>query len=95
MLDGLETINVCVGYELPDGQVVENVDVALFDQIKPVYKTLKGWDAVTFGAKSLDALPQEALDYIAYIESFVGIPVDIVSTGPDRCETIIKRDVFA
>lgn len=95
VLDGLETINVCVGYELPDGQVVESVDVALFDKIKPVYKTLKGWDAITFGAKSLDALPQEALDYIAYIESFVGIPVDIVSTGPDRCETIIKRDVFA
>ncbi len=94
VLDGLETLKVCTGYELPNGEVFEHVDVALFDQVKPIYQELSGWSDVTFGAKSIEALPQAALDYIAFIEKFVGVPVDIISTGPDRNETIIKRDCF-
>lgn len=94
VLDGLETIKVCTGYELADGSVIKHVDVSLFDQVKPVYEELPGWSETTFGATSLEALPQAALDYIAYVEKLVGVPVDIISTGPDRNETMIKRNPF-
>ena len=95
VLDGLDTTKVCVAYELPDGSRIEHADVALFDQVKPVYVEVPGWSENTFGAQSLDYLPQNALDYIAFLEEKVGAPVDIVSTGPDRVETIIKRNPFA
>ena len=94
VLDGLDTIKVCVAYELPDGSVIDYADVAVFDQVKPVYEELPGWSENTFGIKSLDELPQAARDYIAFLEKKVGAPVDIISTGPDRNETIIKRACF-
>ncbi|NRA41158.1 MAG: adenylosuccinate synthase [Pseudomonadales bacterium] len=94
VLDGLETIKVCVAYELPDGSQIDHADVALFDQLKPVYVELPGWSENTYGAKSLDDLPQNALDYIAFVEKQIGVPADIVSTGPDRVETIIRRSPF-
>ncbi|CAA0082332.1 Adenylosuccinate synthetase [BD1-7 clade bacterium] len=94
VLDGLETIKVCTAYELPDGSRIEHADVALFDQVKPIYEELPGWTESTVGAQSIDDLPQTALDYIAFIEGKVGAPVDIISTGPDRVETIIKRNPF-
>ena len=94
VLDGLKTIKVCTGYELPDGSVIDYADVALFDKVKPVYEEVPGWSENTFGAKTLEELPQAALDYIAFIEEKVGAPVDIISTGPDRVETIIKVNPF-
>jgi adenylosuccinate synthase len=94
VLDGLETIKVCVAYELPDGSQIKHADVALFDQVKPVYVELPGWKENTFGAQSLSQLPQNALDYIAFIEEQIGVPADIVSTGPDRNETIVRRGCF-
>lgn len=94
VLDGLEVLKVCVAYELPDGKQIKHADVALFDQVKPVYVELPGWTENTFGTKSLDQLPQNALDYIAFIEEQIGVPADIVSTGPDRNETIIRRECF-
>ena len=83
-----------MAYELPDGSQIKHADVAKFDQVKPVYVELPGWSDNTFGAKSLDDLPQNALDYIAFIEEHIGVPADIVSTGPDRVETIIRRSPF-
>jgi adenylosuccinate synthase len=94
VLDGLDEIKVCTAYQLPDGSVIDHVDVALFDKVTPVYETLPGWQENTFGAKSLDDLPQAAKDYIAFLESKIDAPVDIISTGPDRVETIIKRHCF-
>lgn len=94
VLDGLETIKVCTAYELPDGSTIDHADVALFDQVKPVYEELPGWSETTFGTKTLEGLPQAALDYIKFIEDAVGAPVDIISTGPDRVETIIKVNCF-
>lgn len=94
VLDGLDTIKVCVAYELADGKVIDYADVAVFDQAKPVYVELPGWKENTFGVKALDELPQAARDYIAFLEEKVGAPVDIISTGPDRNETIIKRACF-
>lgn len=94
VLDGLDEIKVCVAYQLPDGSVIDHTDVALFDKVTPVYETLPGWKESTFGAQSLSDLPQAALDYIAFLEEKVDAPIDIISTGPDRVETIIKRHCF-
>lgn len=94
VLDGLEEIKVCVAYQLPDGSVIDHTDVALFDKVTPVYETLPGWQESTFGAQSLDELPQAAKDYIAFLEEKIDAPIDIISTGPDRVETIIKRHSF-
>lgn len=94
VLDGLSEVKVCTAYQLPDGTVIDYADVALFDQVKPVYEVLPGWSENTFGARSLNDLPQAAKDYVAFLESKIGAPVDIISTGPDRNETIIKRHCF-
>jgi adenylosuccinate synthase len=95
VLDGLETLKVCVAYELADGTQIDYADVAKFDEAKPVYVELPGWSENTFGVKALDELPQNALDYIAFIEEKIGVPADIISTGPDRVETIIRRSPLA
>ncbi len=95
VLDGLETIKVCVGYE----GVGEKED-CLFSaerlaSLKPIYEELPGWSESTIGAKSLEQLPQSAREYIAYIEQRLNVPVDIISTGPDREETIVLRHPFS
>ena len=94
VLDGLDSIQVCIAYELPDGRRIEDADVALFDQVKPVYQSLPGWQESTFGVQSLQELPTNARAYIAFLEQAIDAPVDIISTGPDRNETIIKRHCF-
>ncbi len=96
VLDGLEELKICIGYEMKDGTVLEVSPMAAeaFEDAMPVYETMPGWNENTFGAKSIDALPQAALDYIRRIEELTGVPVDIVSTGPDRNETIIKVHPF-
>lgn len=94
VLDGLEKIKVCVAYELPNGNVIDYVNVRLFNKVKPIYEELLGWSDSTFGVTSLLKLPDAALSYIAFIEDILGVNVDIVSTGPDRHETIINRSPF-
>ncbi len=96
VMDGLSEIKICIGYQLPDGSVLDVSPMAAdaYEKITPVYETLPGWSETTFGATSIDALPQAALDYISRIEELTGVPVDIISTGPDRNETIIKRHPF-
>jgi len=95
VLDGLETIKVCVGYENEQGERI-NVPASAdqFEKITPVYEELPGWTETTFGAKSLDELPENAKAYIRFIEQAIGAPVDIISTGPDRVETIVLRHSF-
>ncbi|BFM05315.1 adenylosuccinate synthase [Halioxenophilus aromaticivorans] len=95
VLDGLEEVNVCVGYQDADGNAMPvPCDADGWASVKPVYETLPGWSETTFGAKSLDELPQAARDYINRLEELIGAPVDIVSTGPDRVETIVLRHPF-
>ncbi len=97
VLDGLEELKICTGYQMADGKVVEVSPMAAdaYDDITPVYETLPGWSESTYGVKSLDELPQAALDYVKRIEELTGVPVDIISTGPDRNETIIKVDPYS
>lgn len=95
VLDGLDVVKVCVGYEDEQGNKVEWPDSSeAFEKVKPVYEELPGWKESTFGAKSLADLPQNARDYITYIEKAIGARIDIVSTGPDRVETIVLKHSF-
>ncbi|MDX1341291.1 MAG: adenylosuccinate synthase [Reinekea sp.] len=95
VLDGLDVVKVCVGYEDANGNKVEWPESSeAFDKVKPVYVDLPGWKESTFGAKSLADLPKNARDYIEYIEKAIGARIDIVSTGPDRVETIVLKHSF-
>lgn len=95
VMDELETIQVCVAYEL-DGERIELPPMAADDYSRcvPVYESMPGWQSSTLGIQSWDALPENAKRYIQYLEQVVGVPVDMVSTGPDRVETLIMRDPF-
>lgn len=95
VLDELETIQICVGYTI-DGESISGVPVVAdrFSKCKPVYEEWSGWQESTVGVTSNDDLPQKARDYLARIEELAGVPVDIISTGPDREQTIIKTHPF-
>ncbi|MEP6390100.1 MAG: adenylosuccinate synthase [Halioglobus sp.] len=95
VMDGLETIRICVGYACENGEPVPNpVDSEDYEGLHPVYEEVPGWSGSTIGAKTLKELPKEARDYITKIEQVVGAPIDIISTGPDRVETIVLRHPF-
>ncbi|WAW10621.1 adenylosuccinate synthase [Oxalobacter vibrioformis] len=95
VLDGLKTINICTGYKL-NGRLIDifpsNADDAAF--CEPVYEEMPGWKESTVGTRSMDALPANAQAYVRRIEELAGIPVDMVSTGPDREETLVLRHPF-
>ncbi|MCK9782331.1 MULTISPECIES: adenylosuccinate synthase [Enterobacterales] len=96
VLDGLKEVKLCVGYRLPNGKVIDTTPLAADDWegIEPIYESMPGWNETTFGVKDHAQLPQAALNYIKRVEELTGVPVDIVSTGPDRSETIILRHPF-
>lgn len=96
VLDGLESISICTGYKDKDGNVSDVPPMAAdgYDEVEPIYEDMPGWSDTTFGVTSLEALPTEAKAYIKRLEEITGVPIDIVSTGPDRNETIILRHPF-
>jgi adenylosuccinate synthase len=96
VLDGLETVRICVGYEI-DGKPIAGLPVLVdrFADCRPVYEDMKGWSESTVGATSDEKLPANAQKYLARIEELVNVPIHIISTGPDREQTIIKRHPFA
>ena len=96
VLDGLESLRLCTGYSV-DGKQVDIFPVGAEEaaRCQPVYEEMPGWKESTVGAKSMHALPANARAYIQRIEQLVGVPVDMVSTGPDREETIVLRHPFA
>ncbi len=95
VLDGLDTIRICVGYQDAAGApVTARFGSEHYSAICPVYEDLPGWSESTAGARSLGALPSNARRYIERIERAVGVPVAVISTGPDRDETIILEDIF-
>ena len=95
VLDELETINICVGYEI-DGKPIAGVPVVVdrFAECKPVYEEHEGWQESTVGITDFDQLPEKARNYLMRIENLAGVPVDIISTGPDREQTIIRQHPF-
>jgi len=95
VLDALPELKVCVAYEL-DGKRIEYppADADAFERCKPVYETFPGWQSSIIGIKEYGALPDNAKSYVKFIEDHLKVPVDMVSTGPDREETIVIRDVL-
>ena len=95
VLDGLSEVKICIGYKNAQGDDVGiPCDAQGWEDIHPVYETMPGWSASTVGVQSLDALPVEARNYIKRLEVLTGTPVDIVSTGPDRVETVVLTHPF-
>ncbi len=95
VLDELESIQICVGYSI-DGKPIAGLPVVVdrFAECKPIYEEWAGWQESTVGITQFDDLPQKARDYLTRIEALAGVPVDIISTGPDREQTIIKTHPF-
>ncbi len=96
VLDGFDELNICVGYRL-NGKVVDYMPAGLKaqGQLEPVYETLEGWSQSTQGARSWKDLPGEAIKYVRRIEELIGAPVAMLSTSPEREDTILMRDPFA
>jgi adenylosuccinate synthase len=95
VLDGVEAVKICVGYKL-EGTFSEILPVGAeeLERCHPVYEELPGWMESTVGIKSYESLPRGARDYLDRIESLAGVPIDLISTGPDREETIVRQHPF-
>ncbi len=96
VLDGFDEIKVCVGYEL-DGQVIDYYPASQIHQanVKPIYETMTGWKSSTKGARSWAQLPAEAIKYVKRVEELIETPVTLLSTSPERDDTILVQDPFA
>jgi len=95
VLDGMQTIRICTDYELDGRQLNAPPTTAdALSRCRPRYLELPGWETSTLGARSYGALPQNARGYLAKLEALSGLPIDLISTGPDRADTIIKRHPF-
>ncbi len=92
VLDGLETLRICTKYRL-HGQEIQDmpIDTDVLAACEPVYEDLPGWTESTVGVKTFTDLPKNAQNYLLRIEKLAGIPIDIISTGPDRNETIVLK----
>jgi adenylosuccinate synthase len=95
VLDGLDVIRVCIGYR-SGGEVVAEPPLSLegYAGLEPVYEELPGWRESTVGITEFGALPANARRYLERLETLVGVPIDIISTGPDREQTIVLRHPF-
>jgi len=96
VLDGLEEIRICTGYRL-HGEIFDHLPAHAADQaaVEPIYETVPGWRESTEGARSWAQLPARAIKYIRRIEELIACPVALVSTSPQREDTILTRDPFA
>jgi adenylosuccinate synthase len=95
VLDGMDEIKMCVGYKL-DGKEIDYYPSAQSHQanVEPIYETIEGWSGSTRGARSFKDLPPEAVKYIQLIEERIGVPVTLLSTSPERDDTILMHDPF-
>jgi adenylosuccinate synthase len=95
VLDALESIQVCVGYEYL-GERLDNLpaDLQVLKECKPIYETLPGWQADTTGTKNIEDLPFHAQTYLTFLEEQVGCPIQIVSVGPRRDQTMLLHQIF-
>jgi adenylosuccinate synthase len=95
VLDGFDEIKICVGYDL-DGQRIDRLPAGQNAQarVKPIYETFEGWAQSTRGARSWAELPAQAVKYVRRIEELIGCPVTLLSTSPERDDTILMKDPF-
>jgi adenylosuccinate synthase len=96
VLDGMERLKVCVGYRI-DGKVIQNfpASTARQEHLEPVYEEMDGWSESTCGARSWAELPATAVKYIRRVEELIETPVSLLSTSPEREDTVLVRDPFA
>ena len=96
VLDGFDALKICVGYEV-DGQRMNDLPTAAARQFraKPIYESLPGWSESTEGARNFADLPAAAIKYVVRVEELIGRPVALLSTGPERDDTILMRDPYA
>lgn len=96
VLDGFEELKICVGYEL-DGERLDYLPTAaaLQERVVPIYETMDGWSETTAGARSWADLPAQAIKYVRRIEELIDCPVALLSTSPERDDTILVTDPFA
>lgn len=96
VLDGIKELKICTGYKL-DGKTLDLLPLGADDvaRCEPIYESMPGWSETTFGVKRWEDLPQAARDYLLRLEQVTGVPVAIVSTGPERDETIVRVHPFA
>ncbi len=95
VLDGLGELKICVGYKL-NGQEIDYYPASQLEQaeIEPIYETMEGWSETTYGARTWGELPAAAVKYVRHIEELIGAPVSMLSTSPERDDTILMRDPF-
>jgi adenylosuccinate synthase len=97
VLDGIETLRICVGYKDVEGVISTIPPLAAegYDAVTPVYEEMPGWNENTFGVITLEGLPPAAKNYIKRIEALTGVPIHIISTGPDRAHTMVLKDPYS
>ena len=96
MLDGIDELKLCTGYEL-DGHLTDILPMGAEDieRCKPIYETMPGWSQSTVGVTQYDQLPAAAQKYLHRIEEVTGVPIHMISTSPDRDHTILLRNPYA
>ena len=96
VLDGLDEIKICHAYRI-EGEEVENslMDAAALEAVEPIYESVPGWHESTVGHREGASLPDAAKCYLDRLSELVGVPIDIISTGPGRNETIVRRHPLA
>ncbi|WP_100658106.1 adenylosuccinate synthase [Alteromonas flava] len=96
VLDGLEELQICIGYKDAEGNIADVPPMAAdgYELVTPVYESMPGWSENTFGLTDFEQLPQAAKNYIKRLEELTGVPMDIISTGPDRAHTMVVRHPY-
>ena len=94
VLDGLDTVRVCVGYRVNGAVPEPPIGEAAYADIEPVYEDLPGWRESTIGVTEYGALPGAARRYLERLQELVAVPLDMISTGPERGQTIVLRHPF-
>lgn len=95
VLDGMEELKICTGYKI-DGMEINHLPASQGQQarVEPIYETLPGWNEPTVGARTWNDLPAQAIKYVRHIEELIGAPVTMLSTSPERDDTILVEDPF-
>jgi adenylosuccinate synthase len=96
VLDGMDELMICTGYEV-DGREIDYLPASQGQQAraKPIYTRMDGWSETTAGARSWAELPAQAVKYVRYVEELIGAPVALLSTSPQRDDTILVHDPFS
>ncbi len=96
VLDGFESVRICTQYITEDGDVTDDFPggVAALEKARPVFEEMPGWDTPTASVRRYEDLPREARDYVERIQELIGCPIDVISTGPHRDETVMVRQMM-